>query len=170
MLLNNFKKFLAISTRTGMGFTTKTFANTNRSFSVTSNSQWNYAKNNMDYATSAAMGLVIGSGTTPPQLSDYKLENELTSGFTENTGSLTFSTGKIIVQMTITATSALTINEAGIRVVISAQSADSTRDECSILLTRSVLPEPKVFQSGDTKTFTIEIDFNTFIDNVNNLQ
>lgn len=175
MLLNNFKKFLAISTQKSLGFTNTSFAGARKDIPDNPTSQWDYVNNNTKYisgsygSSNVGIGLVIGSGTTPPELTDYKLENEVTSGFTENTGSVTFGSDKIILSMTITATSAITINEVGIRAVMSAISLSSTRDQSSVLLTRSIISEPAVLNSGDTKTFTVEIDYNTFVDNVNNL-
>ena len=72
MLLNNFKKFLAISTQQSLGFTNTNFAGTRKDIPNNPNSQWDYVKNNVKYisgsygSTYVGIGLVIGSGTTPP--------------------------------------------------------------------------------------------------------
>ena len=175
MLVNNFKRLLAISMKNDMGFKSKNFSNATKNIPMPPGSNMDYAKNNLKYVsgtynnTNVALGLVIGSGGTTPKLTDYKLENEITTGFTENTGSVTFGNGKTLLSMTITAGSTITINEVGVRLVVAAVNASSTRDDCSILLTRSVLPEPIMLQSNQTKVFVVEIDYNSFIDNVNNL-
>ena len=59
----------------------------------------------------------------------------------------------------------MTISEVG--VFLYTVSDYSKTKRC--ILARTVLSEPVVLQAGDSKTFTAEIDFNSFIDNENNL-
>lgn len=59
----------------------------------------------------------------------------------------------------------MTISEVGV-FLYTASDFNKTK-RC--ILTRTVLSEPVVLQAGDSKTFTAEIDFNSFVDNVNNL-
>ena len=64
--------------------------------------------------------LLIGSGTTPPTIDDYKLENQITSGFSASiTGSSSIdaihSSGQFTITLTIvnTQTENLVISELG---------------------------------------------------------
>ncbi len=102
------------------------------------------------------VGLVFGSGTTPPAYTDYCLENKITSGFTFNSGSFNRSDEILTCTATITNTSGsdLTINEIGLRI-----SDTSTANSAYVaLLTRDVLDTPVVLGDGKTKTFSVTIN------------
>ena len=115
-------------------------------------------------------GIVIGSGTTAPTKSDYNLAQRLLSGYTSSGGTINIVDNNLIITQSITANQDnLTINEIGIR--CSSQSGDtdySTLENYCTLMTRTVLDSPVVLNNGETKTITVTIDFNKFIDNVDN--
>lgn len=104
-------------------------------------------------------GIVFGSGTTPPQKTDYKIENHIADGLTysNNNTSETNNVVNWIQTVQNTSSEPITISEVGLF------SAGSTEYTC-VLLTRTVLDNPVVLQPNDVKTFTITIDYNKFID------
>lgn len=168
MLVNNMMLFLEdILSSESVGM--KTFSNNNKYISndyyfkyINSKDISGSPNNNGVYA--GYYGLVFGTGTTPPQLTDYKLENRITTGYNDANGTISLTNNKFIIGQVVIATSDVTISEVGIRITNTYYD-----DTNSVLLARTVLSEPVVLQAGDSKTFTAEIDFNTFIDNVNNL-
>lgn len=106
-------------------------------------------------------GIAFGSGTTPPQKTDYKLENHITTGLTyfgENTNK---ADGVVNWVQTVqnTSTAQITITEVGLFSKYS-----NSDDYNSFLLTRTVLDTPVVLQPNEVKTFTITIDYNKFVD------
>lgn len=114
--------------------------------------------------SAGSYGLVFGNGTTPPQLTDYNLEDVVETFTTSNTN-ISITNNKLILGQVVTATSDMTISEVG--VFLYTGSDYNKKKRC--ILTRTVLSEPVVLTSGQSKTFTVEIDFNSFVDNVNNL-
>lgn len=105
-------------------------------------------------------GIAFGSGTTPPQKTDYKLENHITTGLTYSGNNTNKTDGVANWVQTVqnTSTAQITITEVGLF---------STYDEssCNVyLLTRTVLDTPVVLQPNEVKTFTITIDYNKFVD------
>lgn len=105
-------------------------------------------------------GIAFGSGTTPPQKTNYKLENHITSGLTYS-GNNTNQADKVVnwVQtVQNTSTEQITITEVGLFTKYREDIYPTT------LLTRTVLDTPVVLQPNDVKTFTITIDYNKFVD------
>lgn len=104
-------------------------------------------------------GIVFGSGTTPPQKTDYKLNNHITTGLTYNNNSTSTNNNVVSWVQTVqnTSTEQITITEVGL---FSAYS-DS---QPTLLLTRTVLDNPVILQPNEVKTFTITIDYNKFVD------
>ena len=104
-------------------------------------------------------GIVFGSGTTPPQKTDYKIENHIADGLTysNNSTSTTNNVANWVQTVQNTSSEPITISEVGLF---------STCDELHlcVLLTRTVLDNPVVLQPNDVKTFTITIDYNKFVD------
>jgi hypothetical protein len=106
-----------------------------------------------------ARGIAFGSGTTPPQKTNYKLENHITTGLTYS-GNNANQTNRIahwVQTVQNTSTAQITITEVGL---FSRYSVDYT----PVLLTRTVLDTPVVLQPNEVKTFTITIDYNKFVD------
>lgn len=107
-------------------------------------------------------GIVFGSGTTPPQKTDYKLENHITTGLTYSGNNLDKTNGVVHWVQTVqnTSTAQITITEVGLFTKDS-----SYPTQCSTyLLTRTVLDTPVVLQPDEVKTFTITLDYNKFVD------
>lgn len=104
-------------------------------------------------------GIVFGSGTTPPQKTDYKIENHIADGLTysNNNTSETNNVANWVQTVQNTSNEPITISEVGLF------SACSAQDLC-VLLTRTVLDTPVVLQPNEVKTFTITIDYNKFVD------
>lgn len=104
-------------------------------------------------------GIVFGSGTTPPQKTDYKIENHIATGLTYSGNNTNQTDGVANWVQTVQNTSGepITISEVGL---FSAYSSSYL----TILLTRTLLDNPVVLQPNDVKTFTITIDYNKFVD------
>lgn len=104
-------------------------------------------------------GIVFGSGTTPPQKTDYKIENHIADGLTYSNENTNKANNIVHWVQTVQNTSSkpITISEVGLF------TADRATYMC-FLLTRTVLDTPVVLQPNDVKTFTITIDYNKFID------
>lgn len=104
-------------------------------------------------------GIVFGSGTTPPQKTDYKIENHIADGLTYSNNSTSETNNVVNWVQTVQNTSSepITISEVGLF------SAFQNNTLC-VLLTRTVLDNPVVLQPNDVKTFTITIDYNKFVD------
>lgn len=108
-------------------------------------------------------GIAFGSGTTPPQKTDYKLENYITTGLTYsgNNTNLTDGVTNWVQTVQNTSTAQITITEVGLF-----SNFDNSQGQgvSTFLLTRTVLDTPVVLQPNDVKTFTITIDYNKFVD------
>ena len=108
-------------------------------------------------------GITFGSGTTPPQKTDYKLKNHITTGLTYSGNNTKQTDGVINWVQTVqnTSTAQITITEVG----LFAGFFDVYGNPyTSFLLTRTVLDTPVVLQPNEVKTFTITIDYNKFVD------
>lgn len=107
-------------------------------------------------------GIAFGSGTTPPQKTDYKLENHITTGLTYSGNNTNNADGVANWVQTVqnTSTAQITITEVGL---FSSNYYASGADK-TLLLTRTVLDTPVVLQPNEVKTFTITIDYNKFVD------
>lgn len=118
---------------------------------------YNFSTSNQFYPN--ARGIVFGSGTTPPQKTDYKIENHIADGLTYSNNRTSKANNVVNWIQTVQNTSSepITISEVGLF------SAINTTYSC-ILLTRTVLDNPVVLQPNDVKTFTITIDYNKFVD------
>lgn len=106
-------------------------------------------------------GIAFGSGTTPPQKTDYKLENHITTGLTYSGNNTNKTDGVANWVQTVqnTSTAQITITEVGLFSKYSDSDGFNT-----FLLTRTVLDTPVVLQPSEVKTFTITIDYNKFVD------
>lgn len=107
-------------------------------------------------------GIAFGSGTTPPQKTDYKLENYITTGLTYsgNNTNLTDGVANWVQTVQNTSTAQITITEVG----LFSKNPDTGKNYTVFLLTRTVLDTPVVLQPNEVKTFTITIDYNKFVD------
>ena len=104
--------------------------------------------------------IILGKSDTPPTVMD----NNISDFERVVTGTHTTYQNKVVVTGTYTntATEAKTFKEIGLVI----GSSNATSVPTAILLSRSVFPEPVVIPSGESKSFTITIDFNKFADTV----
>lgn len=107
----------------------------------------------------AGCEIYLGTGNVTPTIDDYKLSGELvtslisqTQSTTANNNSITFSAIAIN-----NSESPVTIKEIGL-------GGYSNNPRCVFLLTRDVLATPVTLNTGDSKTFSITIDFRSLTD------
>lgn len=107
-------------------------------------------------------GIAFGSGTTPPQKTDYKLKNYITTGLTYSGNNTNLTDGVANWVQTVQNTSGepITISEVG----LFSKNNHTGKNYTVFLLTRTVLDTPVVLQPNEVKTFTITIDYNKFVD------
>lgn len=103
--------------------------------------------------------IYLGTGNVTPTIDDYKLSGELITslisqgqGTTANNNSITFS-----AIATNNTDAPVTIKEIGL-------GGYYTNSPCVFLLTRDVLATPVTLNTGDSKTFSITIDFRSLTD------
>lgn len=104
--------------------------------------------------------IYLGTGNVTPTIDDYKLSGELITGLTSqerdttaNNNSITFS-----AIATNNTESPVTIKEIGLGGYLTGST------NCVVLLTRDVLATPVTLNTGDSKTFSITIDFRSLTD------
>lgn len=159
MLLNNFKTTL-YDKLTVVSVSNNTFENLSvLSFNSSSvpPTYYNFTMNSNFYPN--YRGIVFGSGTTPPQKTDYKIENHIADGLTYSNNSTSTANNVANWVQTVQNTSSepITISEVGLFCALGST-------HLCVLLTRTVLDNPVVLQPNDVKTFTITIDYNKFVD------
>lgn len=108
----------------------------------------------------AGCQIYLGTGNVTPTIDDYKLSGVLVTGLksqeqntTANNNSITFS-----AIATNNTESPVTIKEIGLG------GYTTSGTGFVILLTRDVLPTPVTLNTGDSKTFSITIDFRSLTD------
>lgn len=111
----------------------------------------------MNYPTKPLnrISIVVGSGDVAPTYDDYKMGNPLnlstvTQSYSTNGGVMTFvKTFK---------------NDSGSEVTVREVGLFGTPDNraCCVVLTRTVLSSPVTIANGETKTFTVVVDWNKF--------
>lgn len=104
--------------------------------------------------------IYLGTGNVTPTIDDYKLSGELVTGLTSQKESTTANNNSITFSAIATnnTESPVTIKEIG----LGGYSTGSTA--CVVLLTRDVLATPVTLNTGDSKTFSITIDFRSLTD------
>lgn len=186
MLLNNFRRVLVntiserlrLSQTDGMTGEIKTTGGTVYKPSASTNmdypqidglsSNCNICTSGTNYnstsITSGSFGftgcqIYLGTGNVTPTIDDYKLSGELVTGLksqgqstTANNNSITFS-----AIATNNTESPVTIKEIGL-------GGYYNNEPCVILLTRDVLATPVTLNVGDSKGFSITIDFRSLTD------
>lgn len=125
--------------------------------------------------TGAQTTLVIGSGTTPATVDDYKLETPITTltPIAATTLCKDKDTGNTLspTEFTITTTyrndtdAAVTVNEIGIMIPAGwrSSSGSSTNSLSSCLIYREVLATPVTVEPGQIRTFTLTTDVATML-------
>jgi hypothetical protein len=183
MLLNNFRYFVVNTLKGSWGFGENTTATrrikfTDGSLFSYSPSQprgispttiallpskfYNTADNTSAWVTSYSY-MVLGTGDTPPTVEDYKLSGELITSLTyqgqptlNDNNSLTYS-----ILVTNNTKQPVTIKEVCLAI---GTGTISSKSGAAVLLTRDVLPNPVTLNVGDSKTFSITIDFRSLTD------
>ena len=119
------------------------------------------AAGNYDFG-SYNKSIVLGTSDTTPTSSDYNI----TDAEFCTSGTVNVSKNKVIVTGTYTnnKTESKTFKEVGL--IGATQYLDSPKGYYGVLYSRSVFPEPVVIPAGESKSFTITIDFNKFADTV----
>jgi hypothetical protein len=104
--------------------------------------------------------IYLGTGNVTPTINDYKLSGELVTGLTSQKRDTTATNNSITFSAIATnnTESPVTIKEIGLGGYIDGNTP------CALLLTRDVLATPVTLNTGDSKTFSITIDFRSLTD------
>lgn len=105
--------------------------------------------------------ICLGTGNVTPTIDDYKLSGELVTGLTSQEQNTTATNNSITFSATATnnTDAPVTIKEIGL-----AGDRSSSSGNFVVLLTRDVLATPVTLNVGDSKTFSITIDFRSLTD------
>lgn len=124
-----------------------------------------YNKSDNNNWSSVYPYMVLGTGDTPPTVEDYKLSGELITDLTfqgqptlDDNNSLTYS-----ILVTNANEQPITIKEVCLAIG-TASTSSSSSSVAAALLTRDVLATPVTLNTGDSKTFSITIDFRSLTD------
>ena len=103
--------------------------------------------------------IYLGTGNVTPTIDDYKLSGELVTGLTSQGHSATATNNSITFSAIATnnTESPVTIKEIGL-------GGYYANSPCVFLLTRDVLATPVTLNTGDSKRFSITIDFRSLTD------
>ena len=103
--------------------------------------------------------IYLGTGNVTPTIDDYKLSGELITSLVSQGQSTTNNNNSITFSATATnnTKSPVTIKEIGL-------GGYANSPSCAFLLTRDVLATPVTLNTGDSKTFSITIDFRSLTD------
>ena len=114
--------------------------------------------------------ICAGTGTTPPTIDDTKLENAILDlSFLGGICTSSESTVTVSTTWQNDTGKALTINEIGLHETNNISSTESRMDNAPfVILTRSVLEQPIVMQDGDSRTFSIAINFDKMLETTTN--
>lgn len=183
MLLNNFRYFVVNTLKQAWGFGEDTTAKARIKFTDGSLFSYNSSfqpyrissttiallpskfyntTNNTNWPTSYPY-MVLGTGNVTPTIDDYKLSGELVTGLTSqglptlnDNNSLTYS-----ILVTNNTEQPVTIKEVCLAIGTADESVSAGG---AALLTRDVLATPVTLNTGDSKTFSITIDFRSLTD------
>lgn len=98
-----------------------------------------------DSFTASESRIYIGSGTTAPSKSDYKIEQEVANFIATKSGNLFYGTYKN------SGSSDVTITEVAL--------LWTSRGHSPICMVREVLETPVVVKAGETQVFTVSFNF-----------
>lgn len=146
------ESYMAFPTLTGLGSACKI---------CTSSSNYDSTTTTTARINFVGCEIYLGTGNVTPTIDDYKLSGELITSLTSqsqyttsNNNSITFS-----AIATNNTDAPVTIKEIGLGGYIT-----SGNMACVFLLTRDVLATPVTLNVGDSKTFSITIDFRSLTD------
>lgn len=118
----------------------------------------NFYMSSVSISAEAYSGLIyVGSGTTPPTLDDYKLENRIKSGLSGSLIRTTDGSGVNYVDLTNISTSAITVSEIGLY-GLAYRGANTSGSNC-ILIERSTF-DPVTIQPGEIARIEYKINMN----------
>ena len=125
----------------------------------TSGSYYNSTSTTTGKFTFSGCEIYLGTGNDTPTIDDYKLSGELVTGLKSQEQSTTANNNSITFSATATnnTESPVTIKEIGLGGYLISPSF-------VVLLTRDVLATPVTLNTGDSKTFSITIDFRSLTD------
>ena len=105
-------------------------------------------------------GIILGTGTTPPAYSDFRMENYNT-GLTYSNATASWSAPNMILTESATnnTDSDITVSEIG----VFGMDSNNNQYYNKVLYTRNVI-EPVTIKPNETKTFTVKINFDKFSD------
>ena len=126
-----------------------------------SGSRYNNTGKSSIYDIGAFKGIALGTGTTPPTYSDFRIETPVeSSGYSNNSYSISADCQQVLTQSyTNKSSEDIIVTELGLFVTDS----DTNTNAGKILLTRNVI-SPVTIKPNETKTFTIKIDYKKFSD------
>ena len=103
--------------------------------------------------------IYLGTGNVTPTIDDYKLSGELVTGLTSQSQNTSATNNSITFSAIATnnTDAPVTIKEIGL-------GGYYNSPDCAFLLTRDVLTTPVTLNTGDSKTFSITIDFRSLTD------
>ena len=129
-----------------LGTSTATFDNN----CPTTRTAMGYSKKPLD-----KISVVVGSGDVAPTYDDYKMGNPLNLSTVTQSYSTTGGVMTFVKTFKNNSGSEVTVKEVGL--------FGTPGDyNCCVVLTRTVLSSPVTIANGETKTFTVVVDWNKF--------
>lgn len=171
MLTKNFYSFVfgkGLKTTISKSLTTIDGTVTDHAYYYNNNSDQIFTCMSSFTPSATGSGVMIGTGTTPATIGDYKLESQLTTGIIFNgTTSVSYNMDDDGYSMFSTSsvknngTEPIAVSEIGL--VCNLYNGTSSSSMCKVLLDRTVLDEPIVINPGETKqlTYTIRMNYPT---------
>ena len=106
----------------------------------------------------------------PPAINDTKLENAILNlDFLGGGCTLSYQTTTVTTTWQNNTGAPITVNELGIHGAANLAQMNSNYDETPfVILTRSVLEQPVVMQDGESRTFSIAINFDKMLEAATN--
>lgn len=134
-----------------------------------------YNTNSNPYNSAVSTGrlnvlICVGSGTTPPTIDDTKLENAILDlTFLGGASTLSRTTTTVTTTWQNNTGAPITINELGIHCSPDLNgTSNNVIKSPFVILTRSVLEQPVVMQDGESRTFSIAINFDKMLETATN--
>lgn len=151
-----------LSRRTTMGRSYKINSGVGSSvYSISGSRYSNTTGSNSIDTVGVYRGIVLGTGTTPPTYSDFRIETPVDStGYSNNSYFISEDCQQVLTQSyTNKSSEDIIVTELGLFVTDS----DANENYAKVLLTRNVI-SPVTIKPNETKTFTIKIDYKKFSD------
>lgn len=170
MILSNFIKVMSCGINSTMpkstaGITKMAYLADTRNFSSLNFSRYNNIDENGDTYTlkMSYLGIALSSDTAVPTVDDYQFTNFYrSSDLVSVDASLNDGPMQTVLTQTVRndGTQNVVINSVGIF-------GYAATINTIVLLTKTLLDTPVTVAPGETKTITVTIDYNSFVENVN---